>query len=159
MDTYRVVLPGDSVPKFPEVDILDPSIESNRSVLYVTHRIGVHTFLVLFGKWKVFKIPTTKINAMRLAAKIYAPNFIFILLAMILIPVVYPYMSGLDGFTGIWLGVMVVSVLLLPFHMLRAFFPPPIDVTVSRTKVALEFSSLEYAEMFAEKNQAEVEFD
>lgn len=79
----------------------------------------------------------------------------FLILAVLAVGVIYPWAKWF-GVARQYVGVALACLVLLPYFVWEALFPPPFDITAYSDRIEYEFKDPVYAAEFAELNMNEL---
>jgi hypothetical protein len=152
-----VKLPRSVKPQFPTRCIWSGEPDPDAHVTLLTFSIGWHTIIHPSIPGAPFKVraPIKKEHRWKFLCERYGRVAITFVLAILGVWLVFPHLKN-SGHWGRWAGMWLVLLLLLPYILLSAAFPPKFDITAYKDSVVYEFLSPIYAREFAEVNVSDV---
>jgi hypothetical protein len=151
---FTVEIPKDKTPRFPSACVACNAESPGTTLRLYTHAIGWWTALFAFGPLHHVDVPTCKRCKRRLLAS-RALRFLFMCACLVAaMGLTARFTEGMEWRKLYVLGAALLAV--LPWLAVNFFFPAAVDVTAYDKKVEFDFRDDEYAQEFAEMNDANV---
>jgi hypothetical protein len=148
-----IKLPRDVEARFPERCVRCGAPAPERRIRLWTTTISVASVMsLLFCRPFSVRVPVCRTCAPRLRMARLMRLIVTLGLIVAGVTAAIWLLGSYDGPGRRYLAVGIALLCIVPFFMLEAFFPPPIDVTAYSKTVDYEFADEEYADEFARVN-------
>jgi hypothetical protein len=148
-----IKLPRDAEPRFPDRCVRCGATGPERRVRIWTTTISVAAVMsLLFCRPFSVRVPVCRTCAPRLRVARLMRLAVTLALIVAGVTAAIWLLGTYEGAGRRYIAVGIAILCIMPFFMLEAFFPPPIDVTAYSTTVDYEFADEAYADEFARLN-------